>query len=130
MLTVAIQQALKPTLGRVYVIELPDYVKGAGAVHAVYVAPGGDEIIYDARVQIRTRGDDVLSAEAAAFDAREAMLDLRYQTVEFDDPRDAPGVTRTYHFLYIDPVERPTYIPSPTAGYLFSANYRLFLREV
>ena len=130
MLTTAIQQALKPLLGRVYVIELPDYSAGSAPTHAVYVAPGGDEILYDARVQIRTRAANVLAAEAAAMDAREAMLDLRYQTVEYDDPRDPPGVTQAYHFLYIDPIERPTYIPDPSPGYLFSANYRVFIREV
>lgn len=129
MLTIALQQALKPALGKVYVIELPDFVKGTGPVHAIFVSPGGDEVLFEARVQIRTRGDDVLSAEQAAAAARDALLALRYVDVVFTDPRDATK-TKTYDLQYIDPMQRPTYIPDPTPGYLFTANYRVFVKEV
>ena len=97
-------------------------------VFAVVDAPGGDEGLYPVSLQVLARAPDAVSAVEGLREVYEVMLGLRYSEVAYEDPLDASR-NRTYHVRWIEALQRPTYVPSPTPGEEATVNFRVYVRE-
>lgn len=117
-------------LSPVRVAVLGDYKPGAGPVWAIYDEPGRDlprldlrgREIYEARLQIRARADNMMAAVAA--------VDQAYRLVRDADKQELIGGERKYRVVRTETINRPRWIPSPTAGELAVANIDLLVEEL
>lgn len=134
MLSGAVQQWLKAQgLSPVHVGGFGDYSRAGAAAWAVTALPGADVAIghpdpYDARLQLRTRAADMVSAEEAARTAMGMIRGMGGQTLLWTSPVDAS--TRSYRIQGVRVVQRPQWFPTQEAGEETSANFDLFVSEL
>lgn len=127
MLSLAVLQVLKAEgFQRLRVGGFIDY--NNDVAFAINDFPGGDEGLYGAGLQVRSRAPDAVSAVMELERVYDAIIDLRYTTIPYVDPLDTSR-NRDYDIRWIEPIQRPTYIPTPTPGEEATVNFRLYVRE-
>jgi hypothetical protein len=116
----------------VLVGQFGDYVRGAPPV-TVVSDEGGPEIgsleeeaPYEVRLQIRVRGDDILSILDVGELARRLVMQVRDSTLEWTSP--LTGTVFAYHIHMVRVINRPHWIPTQPAGEMATSNYRVLAR--